>query len=136
SGDEASGTGARPTSTKPSDSIRATLPCSPSTRFPIWTFVVSRKHCESLIRCSISHRTTWIRLRSRPVSRKPKGICQGPLRFLLHFTLVLTTSAHSKHRFTKRSSNAVLYLPFLGYKRYWSSLIQRWVISMANCAFG
>ena len=34
-GGEASGTGARPTSTKSSGSTRATLTCSPSTRFPI-----------------------------------------------------------------------------------------------------
>ena len=34
--------------------------CSPSTRFPISIFVVSPKRCESLIRFSISHRTTWI----------------------------------------------------------------------------
>ena len=48
------------TSTKPSGSTRATLTCSPSTRFPISTFVVSPKRCESLIRFSISHRTTSI----------------------------------------------------------------------------
>ena len=60
-GGEASGTRAKPTSTKPSGSTRATLTYSPSTRFPISTFVVSPKRCENLIRFSISHRTTWIR---------------------------------------------------------------------------
>ena len=49
-----------PTLTKPSGSTRAMFTCSPSTRFPISLFVVSPKHCESLIRFSISHRTTWI----------------------------------------------------------------------------
>ena len=44
---------------------RATRPpqrygCLPSTRFPMWTFVVSPKRCGSLIRFSISHRMTWI----------------------------------------------------------------------------
>ena len=59
-GGEASGNGARPTLTKPSGSTRATLTCSTSTRFPISLFVVSPKRCGSLIRFSISHRTTWI----------------------------------------------------------------------------
>ena len=43
----------------------------PSTRFPISTFVVSPKRCESLIRFSISHRMTWI------PSRIKAGIAQA-----------------------------------------------------------
>ena len=45
----------------------ATFGCSPSTRFPISIFVVFPKRCESLIRFSILHRTTWIPSRSRRV---------------------------------------------------------------------
>ena len=52
------GTGATPTSTKPSGSTRATLIYSPSTRFPMPFFVVSPKRCESLIRFLISYPTT------------------------------------------------------------------------------
>ena len=47
---------------------------SPSTRFPISFFGVSPKRCESLIRFSISHRTTWIRSRKgsyRTSRRRP-----------------------------------------------------------------
>ena len=47
-------------SSKPSGSTHATSTYSPSTRFPISAFVVSRKPCAILIRFLISHRTTSI----------------------------------------------------------------------------
>jgi TolB-like protein len=50
--------GAKSTSMKLRGSIRATSIYSPSTTFPISVFVVSPRHFESLIRFSISHRTT------------------------------------------------------------------------------
>ena len=50
SGGEATGTGASRISTKPSDSTRATLACSASTRLPICTNVVFPKRCGSMIR--------------------------------------------------------------------------------------
>ena len=62
-----------PTSTKPSGSTRATFTCSPSTRFPISTFVVSPKRCESLTRFSISHRTTSISSRQRRAIAQAEG---------------------------------------------------------------
>ena len=65
--------------------------CSPSTRFPISTFVVSPKHCESLIRFSISHRTTSIPSRSRRLSHKPRAICRGLLRCSLRCIRTPTT---------------------------------------------
>src|SRR6059058_548824 len=49
-GGEASGTGASRTLTKPSGSIRATLTCSNSARFPMSCYVVSQTRCESLIK--------------------------------------------------------------------------------------
>ena len=61
------------TSTKPSGSTRATLTCSPSTRFPICSFVVSPKRCESLTRFSISHRTTWIPSRIKAAIAQAEG---------------------------------------------------------------
>ena len=69
----AGGTGASPTSTKPSDSTRAMLTYSPSTRFPIPCFAVFQKHCESSIRCSILHRTTWTRLRQKAAIAQAEG---------------------------------------------------------------
>ena len=81
------------TSTKPSGSTRATLTCSPSTRFPISTFVVSPKHCESLIRFSISHRTTSIPSRQRRLSHKPRAICRGRRRCSLRSIRTPTTPA-------------------------------------------
>src|SRR5262249_42602692 len=36
-----------------------------NTRFPIPCFAVFQKHCESSIRCSMLHRTTWTRLCNR-----------------------------------------------------------------------
>ena len=81
-GGEASGTGASRTSTKPSGSTRATFTSSPSTRFPISLFVVSPKRCESLIRFSILHRTTWIPSCKRRLSHKPRAICRVPRRLL------------------------------------------------------
>src|SRR5437870_2634181 len=64
SGDEASGSGARRISTKPSGSTHATLPCSASTQDPISTVVISQKRCERLIRFSTSYRTTWKQARN------------------------------------------------------------------------
>ena len=72
----------RHTSTKPSGSTRATLTCSPSTRFPISIFVVSPKRCESLIRFSILRRTTWIHSATRRLSHKPRATCRGPSALL------------------------------------------------------
>ena len=81
-------------------------------------FVVSPKHCESLIRSSISHRTTWIRLCPRPVSHKPKAICRGRRRFSLRCIRALTTTAHSKRKFTKQSWSAGRHQWSLGYRKY------------------
>ena len=47
-----------PTLTKPSGSTRSTFIYSPSTRIPISPCVVFPKHCESLIRFSLSHQAT------------------------------------------------------------------------------
>ena len=55
---EASGIGAKRTSSKPSGSTRAMLVSSPSTRLTISVFVVSGKRCESLIKFSILRQTT------------------------------------------------------------------------------
>jgi serine/threonine-protein kinase len=60
SGDEATGTGASRTSTKPSSSTRATSTYSPTMPKRTNSVVVSPKRCESLIRFSILHRTTWL----------------------------------------------------------------------------
>ena len=114
SGGEAGGTRARPISTKRSGSTRATLIFSPSMRFSTCSFVVARKRCESWIRCSISHRTTWIRSRYRPVSRKARAICHGQLRFWLRFTLVRTMPLCWKRKFIKRSWNVNLHPSFPG----------------------
>ena len=125
---EASGTGASRTSTKPSGSTRATLTYSSSTRFPTSTFVVSPKRCESLIRFSILHRTTWIPSRRRRVLHKPRAIFRGPLRYSLRSTRLPTTPTRWKHKLTKRSWSAALHQSSLGSRKYWPSLIQRWVI--------
>src|SRR5438094_3704003 len=82
SGGEASGSGASRPLTTPSGLTRATLTYSVSTRFPICSFVVSPKHCESLIRFSISHRTTPMRLRPKRLSHKPRAICPRASAFL------------------------------------------------------
>src|SRR6267378_4283664 len=66
---EASGIEANRISTKPSGWILLTLTCSRSTRFPISSFVVFPKRCESLIRFSISHRTTSIRLAKADIAQ-------------------------------------------------------------------
>src|SRR5438874_5241417 len=80
---EASGTRAGRISTKPSGSIRATSTCSASTRFYIPSFVASLKHCESLMRFSISHRTMWMRSPQERLLHKPKAICRVLRRFWL-----------------------------------------------------
>ena len=41
-----------------------------------------------------------------------------------------------KHKFTKPSWSAALRQSSLGSRKYWPSLIRRWVTSTANCAFG
>ena len=41
--------------------------------FPTSCFAVSQKRCESLIRCSILHRTTWIRLRQKAAIAQAEG---------------------------------------------------------------
>src|SRR5438067_4615330 len=89
---EASGTGASRTSTEPSGSTRATLACSPRRRNPMSAFVVSPKRCESWIKFSISHRTTWIPSRKRRLSRRLRAICRVLLRSLLHFSRTPTTT--------------------------------------------
>ena len=62
------------------------LPAHPARAIPISIFVVSPKRCESLIRFSISRRTTWIPSRQRRLSHKPRAICRGLRRssLLLH----------------------------------------------------
>src|SRR5207249_6688686 len=84
--------------TKPSGSIRATPTFSASTPNPISFFGAFPKHCENLTRFSISHRTTWTRSWPREVSHKPKAICHGQLRSLLHCTRTPMTPAPSKHK--------------------------------------
>ena len=56
-------------------------------------FVVSPKRCESLIRFSISHRTTWIPSRIRRLSHKPRAICRVLLRYSLRSVRMPTTSS-------------------------------------------
>ena len=82
--------------------------CSPSTRFPISIFVVSPKRCESLIRFSILHRTTWIPSRSRRISHKLKAICRVRRRSLLRCTRPPTPRLW-KHKFIKRFWSASLH---------------------------
>jgi tetratricopeptide (TPR) repeat protein len=123
---EASGTGASHTSTKLSGSTRATFPCSASTPFPTKPFVVSPKHCGSVIRCSILHQTTQLRSRKRRPSPKRKAIYRVPRRSLLRFTRRLPTPRSWKYRFTKRSWSAALHRSFLSLKRCLPSLIQHW----------
>jgi len=113
-GGEASGTGARGTSSKPSGSTRATFTCSPSMRIPISVFVVFPKPCENLIRFSISHRTTWIPSRQRRVLHKPRATWRGPRRSWLLCIRTPTTPAPWKHKFTKRSWSAALHKSSLG----------------------
>ena len=86
----------------------------PARAFLYLTFVVSPKHCESLIRFSISHRTTWIPSRSRRISHKPKATCRVPRRSSLRSTRVPTTPARWKHKFTKRSWSVALHKSSLG----------------------
>src|SRR5207237_4154928 len=76
SGGEDSGTKARTTSTKLSDSTHATLPCSASTQDPISTVVIFQKRRERLIRFSILYRTTWIPSRKRRPSRSSRATCR------------------------------------------------------------
>ena len=73
------GTGASPTSTKPSGSTRATFLSLPNMRFLISTFAVSQKHYESSIWFSISRQTTR-NLGLKAGMRKPRAICRGLLR--------------------------------------------------------
>ena len=59
-GGEEIGTKARPTSSKPSDSIHSTAAYSHSTHILIWHFAVSQRRSGSLTRFSILRLTTWI----------------------------------------------------------------------------
>src|SRR5262249_2065023 len=133
---KASGTRARSTSTRPSGSTRAMLTYSSSTRFPTSTFVVSPRRCESSIRFSILHRTMWMCSLRRRVLHKPRAIFPGPLESSLRSTRLPTTRTHWKPKLTKGSWSAALHQSSVGSTKYWPSLIQRWVISPANCAFG
>src|SRR5205814_3770464 len=72
------------------------------------------KRCESLIRFSISHRTTWIPWRSRRVSHKPRVVCRVPRRCSLRSTRTPTTPVCWKHKFTRRSWNGTLHQSSLG----------------------
>src|SRR6266436_6508807 len=103
SGGETSGNGVSRTSTKPSGSTHATPSYSLSTRFPTNLYVVSPKRCESLIRFSISHRTTSTRSSSRQLPSKPKAICHV-LR-LSSLPCIRTPTRHWrwKHRLARRS---------------------------------
>jgi TolB-like protein/Tfp pilus assembly protein PilF len=67
----------------------------------------------SLMRFSISHRTTWIRLRRRQLSHKPKAICQVLRRSSLHSARAPTSTRLWKHKFTKVSWSAALHQSFL-----------------------
>jgi tetratricopeptide (TPR) repeat protein len=72
------------------------------------------KRCESLIRFSISRRTTWIRLVERRLSHKPRATCRGLRRSSLRSTRRPTTRRRWKHKFTKRSWSAALHKSSLG----------------------
>jgi TolB-like protein/class 3 adenylate cyclase len=107
-----------------------------STRFPTSSFVVSPRRCESSIRFSILHRTMWMRSLRRRVLHKPRAIFRGPLQSSLRSTRLPTTPTRWKPKLTKGSWSAALHQSSVGSRKYWPSLIQRWVISTANCAFG
>ena len=85
-GDEANGSGAKPTSMKRSVSTRAMLISSRSTRLPISLFVVSPKRCESLMKFSILRRTTSISWCKRRLSHKRRATCRVPRRSSLGST--------------------------------------------------
>src|SRR5204862_6837697 len=113
-GDEATGTGASYTSTKPRGWTRATLPYSHNTRFPTSHFVVFQKRYESLIRFSILHRMISIPSRKRRLLHKARGTCRGPRRSSLRFIRTPTTRVRWKHKFTRRSWSAAPPKSFLG----------------------
>ena len=77
-------------------------------------FVVSPKRCESLIRFSISRRTTSIPLCKRRLSHKPRATCRGPRHSSLRSTRRRRHPARWKHKFTKRSWSAALHKSSLG----------------------
>src|SRR5689334_12706004 len=111
---EGNGTGARPTSTRPSGSIRATLTYLPHTQHPSLYGAVSPKRCESLIRFSILHRTTWIHLRKRRLLRKRRATFRGLLHYSLRCIRTPTTPSLWEHKFTKRSWSAAVHKSSLG----------------------
>jgi tetratricopeptide (TPR) repeat protein len=78
----ASGTEASCISAKPSGSIHAASTYSPSTRFAISRFVVSRKGCESLNSFSISHRTMLLPSVTKRLSHKQRAIYPGAAALL------------------------------------------------------
>jgi serine/threonine protein kinase len=135
-GGVASGTAVSHTSTKPSGSTPATLTYSRRTQDRSLYGGTSPKRCENLIKFSILHRTTWIPLRKRRLSHKQKATFRGLLHYSLRYIRTPTTPSPWEHKFTKRSWSVALHKSSLAYRKYWPSLIQRWVISMANCAFG
>jgi hypothetical protein len=78
-------------------------------------YAVSPKRCGSLIRFSISHRTTWAPSYTRRLSRKQRAIFRGLLRSSLRSTLLLPTTPWPwRHRFTKRSWSVALRKLSLG----------------------
>src|SRR5205814_10699248 len=117
-GGKENGPGASPILTKPSGLTRTTFSCLLTTRFRIPYFVVSPKHCESLIRFSTSYRTTWIRSRIRRPSHKPRVTCRVLLRYSLRCVRLQTTQVRWRHKFTRRSWSVALDKSFLGYRRY------------------
>ena len=60
------------------------------------------KRCESLIRFSILHRTTWIPSRKRRLLHKPRAICRVRQRSSLRCIRPATNSTRWKHKFTKQ----------------------------------
>ena len=88
---EASGTGASPTSTKPSGSTRAMLNCSPSTRFPISylrRFPEALRKFDQVLNITPDDVDT---LALRRVSHKPRAICRGRLHCSLRSIRTPTT---------------------------------------------
>ena len=73
---------ARPAQRSPTHRARGVLSCYS---------VVSPKRCESLIRFSISHRTTSIPSWKRRLLHKPRATCRGPRRSSLRSTRAPTT---------------------------------------------
>ena len=77
-------------------------------------FVVSPKRCESLIRFSISYRTTSIPSWKRRLLHKPRATFRVPRRSSLRSTRPPKITLRWKHKFTKRSWSAALHQSSLG----------------------